>query len=248
MDDGRPLYWAAPSTTIASTACRSSRLPTSQIRYDAQPATRTAPTMAARTIRPTARITLRGDESAAVTLLVLQARATPAGIVPPDPGSRRRETRPDRSAAVRAVGLELAAHRIGREPARDHGSDRPRRGRSGRRCRGAGRRPARPGRRGRRATAAQQRRTRGQVPVDGRRSTWRLDRDGDAEDRRGDLVPDQVAQLAVELVRLAAELVERVLLGVSAQADAAPHVVDLGQVLDPQRVDRAEEDHQLDEL
>ena len=44
--------------------------------------------------------------------------------------------------------------------------------------------------------------------------------DGDPEDRRRDLVADQVAQLLVELERLAPELVERVLLGVAAQADA----------------------------
>ena len=42
------------------------------------------------------------------------------------------------------------------------------------------------------------------------------------------------------------ELVERVLLGVAAEADAAAHVVELGQVLDPQRVDRAEQDEPLD--
>src|SRR4029079_5455753 len=59
-------------------------------------------------------------------------------------------------------------------------------------------------------------------------------------------VPDEAAQLLVEPVGLAPELVEWVLLGVAAQPDAAPHVVDLGQVLDPQRVDRPEQDEALD--
>ena len=77
-----------------------------------------------------------------------------------------------------------------------------------------------------------------------RRAVARLD--GDAEDRRRDPVADQVAQLLVHPVRLAAELVERVLLGVAAQPDAAAHVVDLGQVLDPQRVDRPQQHDPLD--
>ena len=50
----------------------------------------------------------------------------------------------------------------------------------------------------------------------------------------------RLAQLLVQLERLALELVERVLLGVAAQADAAAHVVELGEVLDPERVDRPE--------
>jgi len=77
---------------------------------------------------------------------------------------------------------------------------------------------------------------------------WRrLAGDGDPEDRRRHAVADQAAELLVELERLAAELVEGVLLGVATQADAAAHVVDLGQVLDPQRVDRAQEHEPLDE-
>ena len=53
-------------------------------------------------------------------------------------------------------------------------------------------------------------------------------------------------QLLVEAERLLAELVERVLLGVAAQADAAAHVVELGEVLDPQAVDRAQQHEPLD--
>src|SRR2546422_47066 len=44
MDDGRPSYWAAPRTTIASTERRSSWWPTSQIRYEARPPETTGPT------------------------------------------------------------------------------------------------------------------------------------------------------------------------------------------------------------
>src|SRR4029078_10342527 len=115
--DGRPLYWAAPRTTIASTAWLSSRLPTSQIRYAVQPATRTAPAITARTRRPRAPGTRSGvgsewetlfsaarnragcgsrrqnvaGPSATVALLVLQAGPAPAGIVSPDACGRRRE-------------------------------------------------------------------------------------------------------------------------------------------------------------
>ena len=42
------------------------------------------------------------------------------------------------------------------------------------------------------------------------------------------------------------ELVERILLRVAAEADAAAHVVELGQVLHPQRVDRAQQHEALD--
>src|SRR6185503_13387798 len=111
--DGRPLYWAAPRTTIASTAWRSSRLPTSQIRYAVQPATRTAPAITARTRRPRAPLTRPGvgsksrlagvrnrvgpgsrrqngaGPSATVALLVLLAGSAPARIVAPDAGARR---------------------------------------------------------------------------------------------------------------------------------------------------------------
>jgi len=69
--------------------------------------------------------------------------------------------------------------------------------------------------------------------------------DLDPEDRRRDLVADESAELLVQVERLAPELVERVLLGIAAQADAATHVVELGQVDDPQAVDRLEQDEPL---
>ena len=45
---------------------------------------------------------------------------------------------------------------------------------------------------------------------------------------------DEAAQLLVELERLALELHEGVRAAVAAQADAAPEVVQLGEVLHPQ--------------
>ena len=75
----------------------------------------------------------------------------------------------------------------------------------------------------------------GRVEGHGLRRRQRLGLDGDAEDRVGDLLADEAAQLLVELERLALELHERVGAAVAAQADAAAEVVQLGQVLDPQR-------------
>ena len=75
----------------------------------------------------------------------------------------------------------------------------------------------------------------------------RLADDRDAEDRRRDLVADEGAHLLVEAEGLLLEGVERVLLGEAAQADALAHLVDLGQVLDPDRVDRAQQDEALDQ-
>ena len=74
----------------------------------------------------------------------------------------------------------------------------------------------------------------------------RLAGDGDTEDGARDAVADEVAEFLVKLERLAPELVERVLLRVAAQADAAAHVVDLGQVLHPERIDGPQQDHALD--
>ncbi len=76
----------------------------------------------------------------------------------------------------------------------------------------------------------------------------RLARHGHPEDGRRDAVADEAAQLVVQLERFALEFVERILLRIAPQADAAAHVVELGQVLDPQRVDRSDEDQPLDGL
>ncbi len=77
---------------------------------------------------------------------------------------------------------------------------------------------------------------------------WRrlLHLDVDPEDGRGDLVPDERPQLVVELERLALELHERVGAAVATQADTTPEVVQLGQVVDPQLVDGAQQDQSLD--
>src|SRR5436190_16421171 len=108
MADGRPLYCAAPSTTIASAWPASSRLPTSQIRNVIQPdaiKVPAIPTSASVAIRRITGVDLaRRDAgqqpSAAVALLVLLAGPAPTGVVPPDPGTARRE-----------AGLGLAGRR-----------------------------------------------------------------------------------------------------------------------------------------
>ncbi len=61
-----------------------------------------------------------------------------------------------------------------------------------------------------------------------------------------DLAPNEAAQLLIQLERFALELVERIDAAVAAQADAAAHVVELGQVVDPQGVDAAQQDQPLD--
>ena len=50
---------------------------------------------------------------------------------------------------------------------------------------------------------------------------------------RRDLVADEASQLLVQLERLALELDQGVGAAVAAQPDAAPEVVQLGQVVDP---------------
>ena len=94
--DGRPSYWAAPSTTMASAGRRSSRSPWAQTRNVAYPATST---MARQARSPTFSRSRRSDRgfnvdgrtsvaapgSAPVTLLVLRAGTAPARIVAPDP-------------------------------------------------------------------------------------------------------------------------------------------------------------------
>ena len=72
--------------------------------------------------------------------------------------------------------------------------------------------------------------------------------DGDAEDRVGHVVADGRLELVEHPVRLDLELVQRVALRVGAQADAAPHVVDGGEVLDPQRVDDAQQHEPLEDV
>src|SRR4051794_13310922 len=213
----------------------------SQIRYETQTPTTTEPTTAARAIRPRPRVSPREEPSASVALLVLQPGSAPAWIVPADPCPGRSEARSDRAAPVRAVTLDLPriCHRVRRETP---GHDRSDRSWAGRRTRRS--------RRGRPAaarSAAQPRGTGREALVQRRRSLRWLDRHGHAEDRGPDLVANQVPELAVQLVGLAAELVERVLLGVTAEPDPPAHVVDLGEVLDPQRIDRPQEDHPLDD-
>ena len=108
---------------------------------------------------------------------------------------------------------------------------------------------------GRSVAAASVRRGRGSADLGqlgGRRHAHLLGRrrllplDADPEDRAGDLVADEAPQLLVQLERLALELVERVRAAVAAQADAAAEVVELGEVVHPQRVDRAQQDQALD--
>jgi len=60
-------------------------------------------------------------------------------------------------------------------------------------------------------------------------------------------VADEPAQLLVEAEGLDLEGVDRVLLRVTAQEDAAPQVIELGQVLDPERVHGAQQDESLDQ-
>src|SRR5262245_48325533 len=178
--------------------------------------------------------------SAPVALLVLEARAAPAGVVAPDLGARRR---------VAGTGLlpVAAAGRAGhpRRPAHAWARDGPEAaaraaGRASRTATaGAGARPDRDGAAGWLARAAHREGA-------GRRLRLLLLRDLGPEDRARDLVADESGELLVQPEGLLAELVERVLLGIAAQADAAAHVVELGQVLDPQRIDRAQEHEPLD--
>src|SRR6476659_657732 len=101
IGDGRPSYWAAPMTTIASAGRWSSTWPCAQMRYVAYEPTRTTPTNPRSTRRPRSRTTDRrltmspSDAcramSATVALLVLRARPAPARVVAPDPRSARSE-------------------------------------------------------------------------------------------------------------------------------------------------------------
>src|SRR6185503_9689866 len=173
--------------------------------------------------------------SAAVALLVLQARSAPAGGVAADLGARRRVARP------RLLAARRGAHR------RDAG--RPRDPRARQRP-DAGPATAPAGAIGGTRSRADRHGPAGALSrslhrEDARRRLRRL-LDLDPEDRRRDLVADEAGQLLVQPEGLLPELVERVLLRVAAEADAAAHVVDLGQVLDPQGVDRAEQDEALD--
>src|SRR5436190_6569623 len=199
-----------------------------------------APTITEASRTPRRRVTTsrrRVDDSTAVALLVLLSGAAPALVVPADPLAGRGIARPRLTAAraVPSAARQGPRHRVRGEAARHDGPDglRP-----GRRARGGG--SSGSGARGRRSgsgrsgAAGQARHARGEVLVDRRCAGGRLAGDRDPEDRRRDLVADQIAQLAVEMVGLATELVERVLLGVTAEADAPPHVVDLSQVFDPQ--------------
>ena len=58
---------------------------------------------------------------------------------------------------------------------------------------------------------------------------------------------NEALELLVEAVGLDLEGVDRIGLGVPAQVDAAAQIVQLGEVLDPQGVDRAQQDEPLDE-
>ncbi len=60
------------------------------------------------------------------------------------------------------------------------------------------------------------------------------------------VVSDRGLQLVEHLVGLDLELVQRLALRVGSKADAATHIVDRGQVLDPQRVDDAQQHQPLE--
>ena len=162
----------------------------------------------------------------------------------PPAGARRR--RWPRTAALRAP-VPLRSRRQAR-PVNDGRAGRRRRACAGaaagpcpaaaRRRRPSSRRPDRS--RQQRGGAGRRgwRRRPGRRPASGPAGGWTVTR----KMRARDAVADEPAQLLVQPERLAPELVERVLLRVAAQADAAAHVVDLGQVLDPQRVDGPQQD------
>ncbi len=57
---------------------------------------------------------------------------------------------------------------------------------------------------------------------------------------------DQSPELLVELEGLLAEGVQGILAAVAAEADAPPQVVELGEVLHPERIDRPQQDEPLD--
>src|SRR5690349_18424489 len=98
MGDGTPLYWAAPSTTIASAGRPLSWLPWSQIRHVVYARTSSNPARPAIPTRARSLSTRSPDPdvspcrpSATVTLLVLQAGPAVARVVAPDPRAARRE-------------------------------------------------------------------------------------------------------------------------------------------------------------
>src|SRR5207244_7399063 len=76
---------------------------------------------------------------------------------------------------------------------------------------------------------------------------WRLAGHRDPENRRRDLVADEGSQFLVEAERLLLELVQRILLGVASKPDPTAHVVELGDVLDPERINRSQEHQSLDQ-
>src|SRR3954452_12155881 len=212
--------------------------------------------------------------SAAVALLVFLTRPAPAWIVPADPLSGGRV--PHRHAVCaggtvcRAAGpirhRTRGPHRVRRQARCNRPRGITRDARRARRrtssadrpshialCRGsatgnAGPVPVR-ARCGRRADG---RRSRGPSPlpeqarIRHRHHLGLLSLDRDVEDGRRDLVADEVPELLVEAEGLPPELVQRVLLGVAPQPDPAAEVVHLGEVLNPQGVDRPEQHKSLD--
>ena len=110
--DGRPSYWAAPSTTIASAGRCSSRSPCCQIRTDGERADERRPPRPATMIRRTRSLAAPGA-SGPVTLLVLLARAAPARVVAADPRAGRREARAGRRRSRAASPGASRAVRIG---------------------------------------------------------------------------------------------------------------------------------------
>src|SRR5688572_24283257 len=177
-----------------------------------------------------------GRGSGAVAALELLAAAAPAWVVAPDLGRIGRPTR--RAAGGHRLIAVLVLDGAGAGRRRGQAGQHRRRRRGGVRgdlwalavaIPGAG------------ACAGGRAHLRGGRLRHGRRRP-----DGDPEDRVGHLVADEAAQLLVELECLALELVERVDAAVAPEADAAPHVVQLGQVLYPQAVDRAQQDDSLD--
>ncbi len=251
--DGRPSYWAAPRTTIASAGLRAlvrvALLPDPEGRVardgeaaPARPATTTAANMPARAEaapgvaqRPW-HFLYFGPEPHQHGSLRPTSRRRPGALWP---GAHRPVAAPAAaSPAMARPRREPAARRSrpGLVPGDRPPSSRCRRGRRPGAARGA--RPARP------SPRRPPRGWRRAAPASASARRLRVTRD--PEDRGRDLVADEAAQLLVEAERLLLELVERVLLGVAAEADAAPHVVELGEVLDPQRVDRPEQDEPLD--
>ena len=193
-----------------------------------------------------------------MTLLVLLARAAPARFVAPDPGPGRGEPRAHRSAG-----------RPGRHPGPRARCASGRRG--GPRTADGSASPAAGWRSAAWPAASGARGACGMVAAAGRgagasapssaapapaatRAGWPGPGSGTVSGSRRTVTRKMVvatwrrirsAQLLVEAERLLAELVERILLGVAAQADAPAHVVELGEVLDPQAVDRAQQHEPL---